>query len=112
MQNHLRLYLFWQHLCALLTGQAVLVRQQLICLGRWLCAHTTAVLRGHGFRRWSVGQGLVEYALILVLIAVVAIGALTLVGDRTEQVYDQVQCALSGGEYHQDNGNGNSNKCK
>jgi pilus assembly protein Flp/PilA len=58
------------------------------------------------------GQGLVEYALILVLVALVVIGILTTLGNRTSQVFDQVNCALGGGKYHQDNGNGNSNQCK
>jgi pilus assembly protein Flp/PilA len=58
------------------------------------------------------GQGLVEYALILVLVALVVIGILTTLGVRTGQVFDQVNCALAGGEYHRDNGNGNSNSCR
>jgi len=63
-------------------------------------------------RRRQIGQGLVEYALILVLIAIVVIGALSLVGSRTSQVFEDIRCTLSGGPTHQDNGNGNSNKCK
>ena len=58
------------------------------------------------------GQGLVEYALILVLIAVVVIGTLTLLGAQTSQVYDHINCALSGGTYHADQGNGHSNRCQ
>jgi len=67
---------------------------------RYLRTHTTR------------GQGLVEYALILVLIAIVAIGSLTMLGHRTSQVFEQVNCTLGGGVYHQDQGNGNSTKCK
>jgi pilus assembly protein Flp/PilA len=63
-------------------------------------------------RRRRLGQGLVEYALILVLIAIVVIGALSLVGTRTSQVFEDIRCTLSGGPTHQDNGNGNSNRCK
>lgn len=63
-------------------------------------------------RQRQLGQGLVEYALILVLIAIVTIGALSLVGTRTSQVFDQIRCSLDGGKQHQDNGNGNSNTCK
>ncbi len=44
------------------------------------------------------GQGLVEYGLILALIAVVVIGALTLLGDEVEAIFDEVTDALSGGE--------------
>ncbi len=57
------------------------------------------------------GQGLVEYALILVLVAIVVIGILSSVGARTSQVFDQANCTLSGGSYHVDQGNGNSNRC-
>ena len=58
------------------------------------------------------GQGLVEYALILVLIAVVVIGILSTLGAQTSRVFDQVNCTMSGREYHQDNGNGNSGRCR
>ena len=57
------------------------------------------------------GQGLVEYALVLVLVAVVVIGSLTMLGQRTSQVFGQVNCTLGGGPTHQDHGNGNSNRC-
>lgn len=58
------------------------------------------------------GQGLVEYALILVLIAVVTIGTLTLIGNQVSQVFSQVNCTLGGdpGLTHQDHGNGHSNR--
>ncbi len=36
------------------------------------------------------GQGLVEYALILVLIAVVVIGALTLLGGNISALFDSL----------------------
>jgi len=40
------------------------------------------------------GQGLVEYALILVLIAVVVIAVLSLLGTRVSQVFSQIASAL------------------
>jgi pilus assembly protein Flp/PilA len=40
------------------------------------------------------GQGLVEYALILVLIAIVVIGILTLLGRRVSTVFSQVNSGL------------------
>jgi pilus assembly protein Flp/PilA len=40
------------------------------------------------------GQGLVEYALILVLISVVAIGIMTTVGGQVSQVFSSVSAAL------------------
>ena len=58
------------------------------------------------------GQGLVEYALILVLIALVTIGILTTLGNQTESVFDEIACVMRGGEYHRDRGNGNSNRCR
>jgi pilus assembly protein Flp/PilA len=42
------------------------------------------------------GQGLVEYALILVLIAVVVIAILTVLGTRVSQVFSQIASALRG----------------
>lgn len=61
--------------------------------------------------RRAVGQGLVEYALVLVLIAVVVIGAVSSLGRKTSSVYGEVECTLRGGTFHADNGNGNSNRC-
>jgi pilus assembly protein Flp/PilA len=40
------------------------------------------------------GQGMVEYALIIVLIAVVVIVALTVLGTRISQVFSQISSAL------------------
>ena len=40
------------------------------------------------------GQGLVEYALILVLIAIVVIGILTLLGNRVSTVFSQINSGL------------------
>jgi pilus assembly protein Flp/PilA len=41
------------------------------------------------------GQGLVEYALILVLIAIVVIGILTLLGAQVSAVFSQISSGLS-----------------
>jgi pilus assembly protein Flp/PilA len=41
------------------------------------------------------GQGLVEYALILVLIAIVVIGVLTLLGNRVSQVFSNINSGLN-----------------
>ena len=43
------------------------------------------------------GQGLVEYALILALIAIVVIGVLTQLGGQTSQIFSSVNCTLAGG---------------
>jgi pilus assembly protein Flp/PilA len=42
------------------------------------------------------GQGLVEYALILVLIAIVTIGVLTQLGGSTSKIFSRVNCTLDG----------------
>ena len=44
----------------------------------------------------EAGQGLVEYALILVLISVVVIGILTLSGQRVEGVFQSIYDGLGG----------------
>jgi len=41
------------------------------------------------------GQGLVEYALILVLVAIAVIALLTLLGDTVSDVFSQIVSALS-----------------
>ena len=63
-------------------------------------------------RARQTGQGLVEYALILALIAIVVIGALTALGKSTNQRFDQVNCTMEGNTWQTDNGNQNSGKCK
>lgn len=44
------------------------------------------------------GQGLVEYALILVLVAIVVIAVLLTLGPVVSGVYAQVICGLNGGQ--------------
>lgn len=46
------------------------------------------------FFKQEKGQGLLEYALLLVLIAVVVVGALSLVGPRINQIYAQIITGL------------------
>ena len=41
------------------------------------------------------GQGLVEYALIIVLVAIVCIIALTALGSRVSGVFDEITAGLS-----------------
>jgi pilus assembly protein Flp/PilA len=53
------------------------------------CARTVNSRRGH-----SAGQGLAEYALILALIAVLVIGALTLVGGGIADTLSTISNAL------------------
>ncbi|GAP62510.1 TatD DNase family protein/pilus assembly protein Flp/PilA [Ardenticatena maritima] len=42
------------------------------------------------------GQGLVEYALIIVLVAIVVIAALTLLGGQISSVFSRISDTLSG----------------
>ena len=42
------------------------------------------------------GQGLVEYALILVLIAIVVIAVLTLLGGQVSEVFSNIVSGLGG----------------
>ena len=47
------------------------------------------------FWREDEGQGLVEYALILVLIAIVVIAALTSMGEAVRTVFESIVAELS-----------------
>lgn len=48
----------------------------------------------HSFFSREAGQGLVEYALILVLIAIVVIGILTVLGGQVSGVFSQISSGL------------------
>jgi pilus assembly protein Flp/PilA len=50
------------------------------------------------FSRETAGQGLVEYALILALIAIVVIGVLQVIGARASGVFQQIGEQLPQGE--------------
>lgn len=41
-------------------------------------------------RRWTSGQGLVEYALILIFVAVVLIALLTILGPGLKNIYQDI----------------------
>ncbi|HWI54229.1 MAG TPA: Flp family type IVb pilin [Desulfobacteria bacterium] len=40
------------------------------------------------------GQGLVEYALILALIAIIVIGAVKAVGNKADATFDKIEASL------------------
>ena len=46
------------------------------------------------FTSFQKGQGLVEYALIIVLIAIVAIVVIAMVGTRISEVFSQIASGL------------------
>jgi pilus assembly protein Flp/PilA len=48
------------------------------------------------FETEEEGQGLVEYALIIVLIAVVAVGSLTLLGGQIDSIFQDITGSLGG----------------
>ena len=54
--------------------------------------HIAAKTEGDGEEQ---GQGLVEYALILVLISIVSIGIITLVGSNVADLFTSVNNALT-----------------
>ncbi|WP_029215101.1 Flp family type IVb pilin [Kallotenue papyrolyticum] len=86
----------------------------------WMLLWSTARRGLHWWQVWTPqawrspthGQGLVEYALILVLIAIVVISTLSALGQRTSQMFDEVNCGLQQGVYHRDSGHGYSNRCR
>ena len=50
------------------------------------------------FIREEEGQGMVEYGLILALVAVVVIGTLTLMGTEISGIFDTITETLPGGD--------------
>jgi len=50
----------------------------------------------HATASRQTGQGMVEYALILVLVSIVVIVILLTVGQQLQQVFSNVTCALTG----------------
>ena len=48
------------------------------------------------FKKLEKGQGLVEYALILVLIAIVVIAALVILGPTISNVFNEISGNLQG----------------
>ena len=55
------------------------------------------MLRLHQLRTRDEGQGMVEYALILALISVVAIAVLITLGDDIKAVFTDVERDIDGG---------------
>ena len=47
-------------------------------------------------RRRSIGQGMTEYILIVALMAIAAIGVVTLLGDNVRKLFGQAAEALTG----------------
>ena len=47
------------------------------------------------FNKFEKGQGLVEYALILVLIAIVVIAALSLLGPQIANIFNKISTNLN-----------------
>jgi Flp pilus assembly pilin Flp len=49
-------------------------------------------------RAQAKGQGLVEYALILVLVSVVSVSVLSIMGEQVSYSFEKTVCSLDGGE--------------
>jgi len=62
-------------------------------IGKALEGFMAAAIKS-GLRR-EKGQGLVEYALILLLVAVVLVGALTAVGGALSGMYDKIALKIA-----------------
>jgi pilus assembly protein Flp/PilA len=65
--------------------EMVMVLSQIVQVERWV-PHRAAD---------QEGQGLVEYALVLVLVAVVVIAILTLLGPEIGNVFSRIVCGLN-----------------
>ena len=63
---------------------------------------STIPFRSYAQSNPESGQGLVEYALILALVAVVVIGILVLTGPAIETIYLDVAIALNDDQQHAD----------
>jgi pilus assembly protein Flp/PilA len=44
--------------------------------------------------KWTKGQGLVEYALVIVLVAIVVIAILAILGPAISMIFDNILTAL------------------
>ena len=58
----------------------------------WMIQRLRASIRAGGLQK---GQGLVEYAMILILVAVVVIIILALLGPEINRIYGTITCALN-----------------
>ncbi len=48
----------------------------------------------HSIRRNDEGQDLLEYALLVALIAIVAVGAVTAAGNQVSAIFNQIATAI------------------
>jgi pilus assembly protein Flp/PilA len=76
------------------SAPAHIVRQLGPFLGPTLDQYQEVTMLGSFFARED-GQGLVEYALILVLIAIVVIGILSLLGGKVSEVFSTINSGLN-----------------
>jgi Flp pilus assembly pilin Flp len=69
------------------------------CAHQSVCAGGTEPMslinRLRALRRNDSGQDILEYALLVSLIALVAVGAVTATGVRVDAIFDQITTALS-----------------
>jgi Flp pilus assembly pilin Flp len=67
-------------------------------LAQWFSFQCSSLRQFLGLPRRVAGQGLVEYSLILGLIAMVVIATIVTVGQRTGGFYDDFACRMPAGE--------------
>jgi pilus assembly protein Flp/PilA len=87
-----------------------------MCVLADLLAAIRRSMKRVGVQARQAGQGLVEYALILVFVAIVVVGILSMLGVRVSSVYQEVNCGLStamgnGAVCNQAGNNGNNGPC-
>jgi pilus assembly protein Flp/PilA len=68
---------------------------QVVKTVRSILANINLLHHGQPPLKRQAGQGMVEYALILVLIAVVVIVILTVVGKQVNNVFSNISCGLA-----------------
>ena len=65
---------------------------------QWFLFQCSAIRQYLGLPRRINGQGLVEYSLILALVAMVVVATVITVGQRTSSFYDKLGCRMPAGE--------------
>src|SRR5262245_18729479 len=70
----------------------------LCSLVEWFLFQCSSLRQSLGLPRRVAGQGLVEYSLILGLIAMVVVAAIFTIGQRTSNFYDDFACRMPAGD--------------
>lgn len=84
---------------------------QLFSLVAALVRRSLRLLAPTGPVRRRAAQGLVEYAIILVLVAVVVVGVVTTTGRRVSSTYDEINCTFARQNGEGPTNNGANRQC-